>query len=205
MTKLPVRFVLIAFGANVGGNWGKPAETIEHAVGCLETSGLSTVCLSSLYSTPPLGSVRQPRFVNMVGCFTFSIAPGELLRLAKSLEWEAGRRRGVHWGPRPLDIDIISMTYQKIGWQERECLKKRQPGRLLLPHPEMADRGFVMVPLIEIAPHWRHPVWGWCSTDVLRRRPGLARGMYRIGRIVPENSSRDGCCAGAAILSACDG
>jgi 2-amino-4-hydroxy-6-hydroxymethyldihydropteridine diphosphokinase len=79
-----------------------------------------------------------------------------MLRLLKRIERRAGRRLGRRWGPRPLDIDILDYRGTRIGWPPR----RREPGRLILPHPEMHRRVFVLVPLLEIAPHWRHPILG---------------------------------------------
>jgi 2-amino-4-hydroxy-6-hydroxymethyldihydropteridine diphosphokinase len=84
------------------------------------------------------------------------LAPAALLRLVKRLEYKAGRRFARRWSPRPLDIDVLDYGGRQIGWPVRG----RERGRLILPHPEMHQRAFVLVPLLEVAPHWRHPVLG---------------------------------------------
>jgi 2-amino-4-hydroxy-6-hydroxymethyldihydropteridine diphosphokinase len=76
-----------------------------------------------------------------------------LLRTFKQLERAAGRRFGRHWGPRPLDLDIIDVRGTVLNWPPLHRVR----GGLILPHPEMAARAFVLVPLKEIAPHWHHP------------------------------------------------
>ena len=102
-----------------------------------------------------------------------SVAPAQLLRMAKRIEWAAGRRSGVRWGPRPLDIDLLDYAGRQINVGDG----KRVAGRLVLPHPEMHRRGFVLVPLAQVAPHWRHPVSGMTARSLIARRPTLARGI----------------------------
>ena len=102
----------------------------------------------------PLGPGRQAPYLNAVLLLEAHLAPAALLRLLKRIERRAGRRFGPHWGPRCLDIDILDYGGRRLGWPPR----RRERGRLILPHPEMHRRAFVLVPLLEIAPHWRHPV-----------------------------------------------
>jgi 2-amino-4-hydroxy-6-hydroxymethyldihydropteridine diphosphokinase len=169
------RRVWLCFGANLEGNWGLPGEAIERALREIAGSGLTCIGRSSRYRTSPVGLARQPEFVNVMAAFAGSIAPGEMLRLAKRLERMAGRRLGLRNGPRPLDIDIIDHGGRVVGGSGRA----RAVGRLLLPHPECAKRGFVLVPLAEAGPAWRHPRLGLRAGDLLRRNPHLRRGVVR--------------------------
>ena len=123
-----------------------------------------------------MGHVRQPRYHNAVIGVRGSISPAALLRLVKRLERGAGRRLGVRWGPRALDIDILDFGGRIIGHPARET----RPGRLILPHPGIQDRGFVLVPLAEAAPHWRHPILGVSAQTLLDRRPALRRGIVAL-------------------------
>ncbi len=179
-TGVTSRHVWLGFGASIPGPWGDPAATIRRCLEELAARGLRELARSSLYSTPPVGFVRQGRFVNAVAAFELDIAPAQLLRLTKRLEWQAGRRKGVTWGPRPLDIDILDIAGRSIGYKGRRT-PKRLTGGLQVPHPEIAGRGFVLVPLAEIAPLWRHPLQGWQAGQRLRRMPHLARGIFRVG------------------------
>jgi 2-amino-4-hydroxy-6-hydroxymethyldihydropteridine diphosphokinase len=95
------------------------------------------------------------------------VAPAALLRLIKRIERRAGRRLGVRWGPRCLDIDILDNGGRRLGWPRR----RRQQGRLMLPHPEMHLRAFVLVPLLEVDPHWRHPTLAVSGRTLLARLP----------------------------------
>jgi 2-amino-4-hydroxy-6-hydroxymethyldihydropteridine diphosphokinase len=129
---------------------------LARALDELSRAGIRVVRISRTYSTAPLGPGRQDRYLNSVALVAARLPPAVLLRLLKRIERRAGRRLGRKWGPRPLDIDILDYRGTRIGWPPR----RRQSGRLILPHPEMHRRVFVLVPLLEIAPHWRHPVLG---------------------------------------------
>jgi 2-amino-4-hydroxy-6-hydroxymethyldihydropteridine diphosphokinase len=113
-----------------------------------------------------------------------SIGPGALLRLLKRLERRAGRRMCGHWKPRPLDLDILDFGGRIIGRRSRN----RVAGRLLLPHPELHRRGFVLVPLMAAAPGWRHPVGGAHARQILARTRGLARGVKPAVGIPPAGT-----------------
>jgi 2-amino-4-hydroxy-6-hydroxymethyldihydropteridine diphosphokinase len=151
-----MRMLLLALGANMRGAWGGPAETLARARRELAAAGVRTLRASRLYATPPLGPGRQARYLNAVLKMEASLAPGALLRLVKGLERRAGRRFGRRWGPRCLDIDVLDFGGRRLGWPVR----RRERGRLILPHPEMHRRAFVLVPLLEVDRHWRHPVFG---------------------------------------------
>jgi 2-amino-4-hydroxy-6-hydroxymethyldihydropteridine diphosphokinase len=97
-------------------------------------------------------------------------APAWILRLLKRLERRAGRRLGRTWGPRPLDIDILDYGGRRLGWP---CRKRR--GGLVIPHPEAHRRAFVLAPLAEIEPQWRHPVLGVTARVLLARLGWRAR------------------------------
>lgn len=172
------RTVWLAFGANVAGPWGPPPASIARAIAELGRHGAVLVARSSFYTTAPLGPAGQPAYTNAVAEFVCPWAPAMLLRVAKRLERQAGRRIGRRWGARPLDIDILAFGGRRIGWRARAAGPSRRLQRnLVLPHPELARRGFVLVPLAEIAPHWRHPVYGWTASARLRRDPALRRGV----------------------------
>jgi 2-amino-4-hydroxy-6-hydroxymethyldihydropteridine diphosphokinase len=176
---MQTRTIWLAFGANIGGLWGDPLETFARAAVELRINGWSVDCTSSIYTTPPLGQVRQPVFFNAVAGVWGSGSPAALLRLLKRIERQAGRRANGHWGPRPLDIDILDFGGRVIGPQGGHTA--RGFGRLVLPHPEMTRRGFVLVPLAEVAQGWRHPVLGVGARTLVRRSPGLARGIRKLG------------------------
>jgi 2-amino-4-hydroxy-6-hydroxymethyldihydropteridine diphosphokinase len=132
---------------------------------------------SSLYLTAPVGLGRQPSYLNAVVLVDAPLAPAALLRTLKRIERSAGRRLGRHWGPRPLDIDILDFGGRQIGSPRLP----RRRGELRLPHPEMHRRAFVLLPLREIAPSWRHPRSGLAISALLARlKPRDRAGVRRL-------------------------
>lgn len=168
-----VDHIILALGSNVAGDWGCPQATLLRSVHELERSELEIVCVSRLYRTLPIGLLRQPAFLNFAISVETSLTARELVTTAKRLEWQAGRRRSKPWGPRPLDIDLIDFRGRVIGWPPGP--EARPP--LVLPHPEAHRRGFVLLPLLDIAPHWRHPALNRSGAELLARNPRLCRGM----------------------------
>lgn len=133
----------IGMGANLASWAGSPEATLAAAALRLESLGHVT-SRSSLYSTEPVGFAAQPRFVNAVVALETELEPHPLLDRLFGLEREFGRDRAAGFanGPRTLDLDILLFGDRKIS----------EPG-LEIPHPRLADRAFVLVPLAEIAPH----------------------------------------------------
>jgi 2-amino-4-hydroxy-6-hydroxymethyldihydropteridine diphosphokinase len=137
-----MRTAFIGMGGNLPSWAGQPEDTLAAAVVRLESLGQLTR-RSSLYSTEPVGFAEQPRFVNAVVELETELEPRDLLEGLLKIEQEFGRNRtaGIANGPRTLDLDILLF----------EDLKINGPG-LEIPHPRMAERAFVLVPLCEIAP-----------------------------------------------------
>src|SRR5262245_25907729 len=163
--------LLLALGGNLPGPWGDPQAILARACAELSRAGLRILQSSSVYATAPLGPGRQVPYLNAVLLVEASLAPGALLRLLKRIERRAGRRLGPHWGPRCLDIDVLDYGGRCIGWPPRARVR----GRLVLPHPEMHKRAFVLVPLLEIHPCWRHPAFGVAGRTLLGRLDRRAR------------------------------
>jgi 2-amino-4-hydroxy-6-hydroxymethyldihydropteridine diphosphokinase len=126
----------------LGGNIGNVRAAIETAVKKLNDNGARVGARSADYSTPPWGNRDQPPFVNACVAVETELSPRELLTLVLGIEREQGRVRAEKWGPRTLDIDIL--TYGSLIIDE--------PG-LTLPHPHLLERAFVILPLAEIAPY----------------------------------------------------
>jgi 2-amino-4-hydroxy-6-hydroxymethyldihydropteridine diphosphokinase len=137
----------------------------------LAAAGLEVVASSPAYVTVALGPGRQRPYLNAVLVVRSSLGPAAILRLAKRIERRAGRRLGQHWGPRALDIDLLDHGGRRLGWPAR----RRERGRLVLPHPEMHARAFVLVPLLDVAPFWRHPVLGLPARTLLAGLPARHR------------------------------
>jgi 2-amino-4-hydroxy-6-hydroxymethyldihydropteridine diphosphokinase len=141
--------ILIGLGANLPSAAGGPRDTLEAALRRLEEAGARVVARSRWYRTAPVPVSDQPWFVNGVARIETSLDPLALLGLLRQIEREFGRERTVRNAARTLDLDIV----------DYDARVQNSPD-LILPHPRMQDRAFVLLPLAEIAPGWRHPAMG---------------------------------------------
>ena len=138
--------ILVALGANSNGPWGTPHQAVTEALRHLDGDDIRLKRASQLLVTAPFGVTDQPDFVNAVAEIETTLAPEPLLRRLHAIERLAGRRRTLRWGPRTLDLDLVD--YNGI-------IRRDVPP--VLPHPGIAERIFVLAPIAEIAPTWRHP------------------------------------------------
>lgn len=151
--------ILIGLGSNRTGAWGCPLSTLRRAARELSDGRCGVTRCSHLYETAALGPEAQASFVNGVVAIACSLPPEALLRRLKRLERRAGRRSGRRWGPRALDMDILDYNGQIRGWGRPSRSPDRvRPPPLVLPHPQLHVRPFVLLPLLDVAPDWRHPV-----------------------------------------------
>ena len=135
----------IGFGSNIGDR----LVHIQNAIHALsKTEGITLQKISSLYKTDPVGYEKQAQFLNGVAVIQTSLSPLSLLHTLKDIETTIGRKHRMRWGPREIDLDIL--IYGDL------CV---QTEKLVVPHPEMHLRGFVLVPLAELAPDLEHPVF----------------------------------------------
>lgn len=155
----------IGMGANLPGPAGSPEATLAAAAERLSTIG-RIAAKSSLYSTEPVGLAEQPRFMNAVVALETDLDAHQLLDSLMSIEKEFGRNRAdtVPNGPRTLDLDILLFGDSVID----------EPG-LHIPHPRIAERAFVLVPLNEIAPEAIDPRSGATLTKLLQRLTSVDR------------------------------
>lgn len=141
----------------LGSNLGDRQQNIERAVALLPPR-VRVERLSSLYQTRPQGFREQPMFLNAVLRGRTSLSPRALLRRAKEVEEELGRRPSFPNAPRPIDIDILLYDDQVMDTPD-----------LVIPHPHLSQRAFVLVPLSEIAPQLQHPGTGHTASEMLAR------------------------------------
>lgn len=127
----------------LGGNLGDTRRTLEAAIARLDGhAAIRTTGRSRFYRTPPWGHVDQPDFINAAIAVETSLTPHELLDVLLETERAFGRvRDGERWGPRTLDLDLLA--YDALAWHDE---------RLTVPHPRMAERAFVLLPLADIDP-----------------------------------------------------
>jgi 2-amino-4-hydroxy-6-hydroxymethyldihydropteridine diphosphokinase len=141
--------ILIGLGANLPSAVGGPRETLDAALRRLEEAGVHIAARSRWYRTAPVPVSDQPWFVNAVARIETALDATALLALLRRIEREFGRQRTVRNAARTLDLDIIDYDGRIENAPD-----------LILPHPRMQDRAFVLRPLAEIAPGWRHPTLG---------------------------------------------
>jgi 2-amino-4-hydroxy-6-hydroxymethyldihydropteridine diphosphokinase len=161
---------------------GTPRQTLEWVIGALAEQRVYVVAQSRLYVSRAVGLGGAPDFLNAVAAIDTSLSPAMLLRLFKALERRAGRRFCRASGPRPLDLDIIDYR----GWVLGRPHRRRIRGSLILPHPEAANRRFVLEPLAEVAPHWRHPRTGQAVGQRLTRLLRAPRSLRPALDFVPD-------------------
>ena len=152
--------ILIGLGSNRAGAWGDPQTTVNKAVDVLgATAGTRILRRSGLYLTDGVGPGQPGVFVNAALAIECHCTPDALLRRLKMIERAAGPRSARRWGPRPLDLDILDYRGRVVGWGTHDRLSAAAlRNRIFLPHPLMHERPFVLAPLDEITPAWRHPV-----------------------------------------------
>ena len=148
---------MVEMGLGFGSNIGDKAGHIFQAVREIQAEGtIRNFRLSSLYRTAPWGNIDQDWFVNACGIGETDLSPQDLLALVQSIEQKMGRQRIVHWGPRNIDIDVLFYGAEKLDLPE-----------LTIPHVQVLNRAFVLVPLLELKPDLS--LGGILASDALAR------------------------------------
>jgi 2-amino-4-hydroxy-6-hydroxymethyldihydropteridine diphosphokinase len=150
------KIVYIALGSNLGDRAGM----LERAIAAMNSAGISVVRQSSLYVTEPVGAPGQGWFLNAVVEAETSLLPLQLLHTLLKIERELGRRRLTPHGPRAIDLDILFYGSSVIRSRELE-----------VPHPRLTERRFVLIPLAQLAPDFRHPVLHKSINQLLAETP----------------------------------
>jgi len=169
------RVILIALGANLPSTAGAPAVTLHAALRTLAQRNVAVEAVSPFYKSAAWPDPRDPEFVNAVASVKTELPPCDLLAVLKETERAFGRRSTRPNAPRPLDLDILDYN------------RRVETGSPNLPHPRVHERGFVLIPLRDVAPDWTHPVTGLGVDALIESLPGDARALRKLDE---RNSAR---------------
>lgn len=164
--------------------WGDARETVQKAMLAVADLSDQPAKLSGLFATLAFPAGAGPDFVNAGMVISTRLSPGDLLDQLHRIEATAGRARKRRWGQRTLDLDLIAQAdtvlpntevHQK--WRDLPLSQQQEqtPNELILPHPRLQDRPFVLVPLLDVAPDWCHPVLGLTIAQMAAALPEASR------------------------------
>ncbi|AWB49484.1 2-amino-4-hydroxy-6-hydroxymethyldihydropteridine diphosphokinase [Gemmobacter aquarius] len=177
--------LLVALGANLPIGDQTALATLQRAAHALGSSGL-TLNFSTFYATPCFPQGAGPDYVNAAaaGPIPQGWDAARVLALLHRIEDDFGRKRDQRWGMRTLDLDLVAFgnsvlpdAATQTRWRDLdpEAQRSMAPDRLILPHPRLQDRAFVLVPLADVAPDWRHPLLGQTTLEMLAALPATDR------------------------------
>jgi 2-amino-4-hydroxy-6-hydroxymethyldihydropteridine diphosphokinase len=180
--------ILLALGANEPSSAGSPKATVEAAISALAKGPMQLLSVSRFYTTPAFPPGTGPDFVNAAVVVSCTLSPSALLTLLHQIEANFGRKRTKRWQSRTLDIDLLAYENQVVPddatvrhWIGLELSEQKvaTPDQLILPHPRLQDRGFVLIPLCDIAPDWRHPILGTSVAEMAAALPEAEKAEIR--------------------------
>ena len=160
--------ILIALGSNLESREGPPLCTLHAALDALAEKGILIVAVSRFYESAAWPDPSDPPFVNAVARVATDLPPAQLLKTLHGLEAEFGRVRSKRNAPRTLDLDLLDYD------------GRIETGSLKLPHPRLARRAFVLIPLADVAPGWRHPESCESLEKLIEALPPRERAAVRV-------------------------
>jgi 2-amino-4-hydroxy-6-hydroxymethyldihydropteridine diphosphokinase len=160
--------ILIGLGANLDSAAGPPRATLASALGAMAARRIRVLKVSRFYESPAWPNPTDPAFTNAVARVQTPLGPAGLLEALHAIEEEFGRIREVRNAPRTLDLDLLDYD------------GRIEHGALELPHPRIAERAFVLKPLNDVAPEWRHPVSLRRASELLEAIPPAERDAVRV-------------------------
>lgn len=178
----------ISLGSNLSTVTNTPVETLTEALRLLCSESALCAAQSSWYGSPAFPAGSGPDFVNAVVQVETTLTADQLLAELHRIETGLGRVRKARWGARVCDLDLLDYDGQVLpdlatysNWRDLpfDAQTTQTPDRLILPHPRIQDRAFVLKPLAEIAPDWRHPVSGKTVQELLAQLPQDLRDCVR--------------------------
>lgn len=186
---------LVAFGANLNFGDLSLEQTIFAAIKAFHDEDIEVVSTSNLYETPCFPAGAGPNYLNGALLVTqrHAVEIEDLLAALHRIEARFGRKRVQRWGGRTLDLDLLACGDSVLPnravfqhWLDLPLADQARvaPEQLILPHPRMQDRAFVLVPLADIAPDWRHPVLQKTVAEMLADLPDFARKEVVLRRSV---------------------
>lgn len=171
---------LVLAGSNATSSVADGLQLLRDAIDHVAAEGVTVTKLSAFYQTACVPAGLGPDFVNVAFSVKTDLGPQDLLQLLHRIEDRFGRERPSRWAPRTLDLDLIGYDdmvlpdeTQVRWWMDLAPDRQKQdaPADLILPHPRMHERAFVLIPLFDIAPDWRHPILGKTVGELVAALP----------------------------------
>ncbi|MFY0634376.1 MAG: 2-amino-4-hydroxy-6-hydroxymethyldihydropteridine diphosphokinase [Vannielia sp.] len=179
---------LFAVGSNAPSHIGSPNVTVLSAISAANTESLTILAKSRLFETPAFPAGAGPDFINAAVVAETTLSPEAVLAHLHKIEADHGRVRDRRWGPRTLDLDLIGWgeavrpdrpTWRRWARLSPVSAARETPAELILPHPRLAERAFVLVPLLDVAPDWCHPVTGRSVAQMAAALPEAERAAVK--------------------------